>query len=122
MSAYWLVLGLTLGGVFSWLSFSLLRSRTSWPQWMRLVFSCFVGLIFSGYLVLLVLTLLQNTFPDSNLLKNHWENCDRAYPEVCIPPGPPDMDCKDIQYSNFKVEWPDPHNLDADGNGIGCEH
>lgn len=122
MSAYWLVLVLALGGVFAWLSFSWLKRRTPWPRWMQMTLSLFIGLILSGYLVLLVLTVLQTTFPESVLLQNHWEQCDRAYPEVCIPPGPPDLDCSDIQYNNFKVEWPDPHNFDADGNGIGCEH
>jgi len=40
---------------------------------------------------------------------------------VCIPPPPPDLDCKDIPYRNFKVLPPDPHRLDRDGDGIGCE-
>jgi len=26
------------------------------------------------------------------------ENCDPAYPDVCIPPPPPGLDCKDIPY------------------------
>ena len=47
--------------------------------------------------------------------------CDPAYPTVCIPPPPPDLDCKDIPYRNFKVLPPDPHRLDRDGDGIGCE-
>jgi endonuclease YncB( thermonuclease family) len=47
--------------------------------------------------------------------------CDPAYPTVCIPPPPPDLDCKDIPYRNFKVLPPDPHGLDRDGDGIGCE-
>ncbi len=47
--------------------------------------------------------------------------CDPAYPTVCIPPPPPDLDCKDIPYRNFKVLPPDPHRFDRDGDGIGCE-
>ena len=48
--------------------------------------------------------------------------CDPAYPDVCIPPPPPDLDCKDIKYRNFRVLPPDPHRLDGrDGDGIGCE-
>ncbi|MGB9639909.1 MAG: thermonuclease family protein [Anaerolineales bacterium] len=47
--------------------------------------------------------------------------CDPAYPTVCIPPPPPDLDCKDISYRNFKVLPPDPHYFDGDKNGIGCE-
>ena len=47
--------------------------------------------------------------------------CDPAYPTVCIPPPPPDLDCSEIHYRNFKVLPPDPDHFDADGNGIGCE-
>ncbi len=49
------------------------------------------------------------------------ENCDLAYPDVCIPSPPPDLDCGDITYRNFVVLPPDPHNFDGDGDGIGCE-
>lgn len=48
-------------------------------------------------------------------------NCDPAYPEVCIPPPPPDLDCKDIQFRRFRVLQPDPHHFDGDKDGIGCE-
>jgi micrococcal nuclease len=49
-------------------------------------------------------------------------NCDPAYPDVCIPSPPPDLDCKDIQFRNFKVLSPDPHGFDGrDKDGIGCE-
>lgn len=47
--------------------------------------------------------------------------CDPAYPTVCIPPPPPDLDCSEIPYRNFKVLPPDPHHFDSDGDGIGCE-
>ena len=47
--------------------------------------------------------------------------CDPAYPTVCIPPPPPDLDCKDIPHKRFKVLPPDPHGFDRDGDGIGCE-
>jgi micrococcal nuclease len=49
------------------------------------------------------------------------QNCDSSYPTVCIPPPPPDLDCKDIPYRRFTVLRPDPHRFDRDGNGIGCE-
>ncbi len=49
------------------------------------------------------------------------EDCDPAYPDVCIPSPPPDLDCGDIPYRNFRVLPPDPHNFDGDGDGIGCE-
>ncbi len=48
-------------------------------------------------------------------------NCDPAYPDVCIPSPPPDLDCKDIQFRRFRVLQPDPHNFDRDQDGIGCE-
>jgi micrococcal nuclease len=49
-------------------------------------------------------------------------NCDPAYPDVCIPSPPPDLDCKDIQFRNFRVLPPDPHGFDGrDNDGIGCE-
>ena len=48
-------------------------------------------------------------------------NCDPSYPDVCIPPYPPDLDCGEIEFRNFKVLQPDPHGFDRDKDGIGCE-
>jgi uncharacterized protein YraI len=48
-------------------------------------------------------------------------NCSPAYPGVCIPPRPPDLDCPDIPYRRFTVLSPDPHDFDRDGDGVGCE-
>ncbi|GBD09227.1 hypothetical protein HRbin22_01476 [Candidatus Thermoflexus japonica] len=50
-------------------------------------------------------------------------NCHPAYPTVCIPPPPPDLDCGDIPYRNFPVDhrYGDPHRFDGDKDGIGCE-
>jgi micrococcal nuclease len=31
-----------------------------------------------------------------------------------------DLDCKDV-HGPVRVTGPDPHRLDQDGNGIGCE-
>jgi micrococcal nuclease len=47
--------------------------------------------------------------------------CDPAYPDVCIPPPPPDLDCADIPFRNFRVLPPDPHHFDGGGDGVGCE-
>ncbi|HEX9341884.1 MAG TPA: thermonuclease family protein [Thermoplasmata archaeon] len=47
--------------------------------------------------------------------------CDPSYPDLCIPPPPPDLDCADIPYRNFRVLPPDPHHFDGDADGIGCE-
>jgi hypothetical protein len=48
-------------------------------------------------------------------------NCSPAYPDFCIPPPPPDLDCDDINGQNFTVLAPDPHGFDSDGDGVGCE-
>jgi micrococcal nuclease len=47
--------------------------------------------------------------------------CDPSYPDVCIPPPPPDLDCADIPYRRFRVVGPDPDRFDSDHDGIGCE-
>jgi len=48
-------------------------------------------------------------------------NCDPAYPSVCIPSPPPDLDCAEISLRNFQVLAPDPHHFDGDLDGVGCE-
>lgn len=48
-------------------------------------------------------------------------SCDPSYPDVCIAPYPPDLDCDEIYYSNFRVTGSDPHGFDTDYDGIGCE-
>jgi micrococcal nuclease len=47
--------------------------------------------------------------------------CEPSYPDVCIPPSPPDLDCGDVAYRRFTVYPPDPHRFDGDYDGIGCE-
>jgi micrococcal nuclease len=47
--------------------------------------------------------------------------CEPSYPDVCIPPSPPDLDCGDVAYGRFTVYQPDPHRFDGDYDGIGCE-
>jgi len=47
--------------------------------------------------------------------------CDPSYPDMCIAPYPPDLDCGEIRYVNFRVLQPDPHGFDPDKDGIGCE-
>ena len=59
--------------------------------------------------------------PSTQPLQTNENNCDPSYPDVCIPPSPPDLDCGEIQYRNFKVLTPDPHRFDGDKDGIGCE-
>ncbi|MEW6582043.1 MAG: thermonuclease family protein [Actinomycetota bacterium] len=47
--------------------------------------------------------------------------CSPAYPDVCIPPPPPDLDCRDVPHRDFRVLPPDPHRFDGGGDGVGCE-
>lgn len=47
--------------------------------------------------------------------------CDSSYVGVCIPPPPPDLDCADIKAKGFRVVAADPHRLDGDHDGFGCE-
>lgn len=47
------------------------------------------------------------------------ENCDPNY-EPCVPPYPPDVDCDDVGTS-VAVVGDDPHGLDEDRNGVGCQ-
>ena len=46
--------------------------------------------------------------------------CDPSYPDDCIPPPPPDLDCADIRHK-LRVKPPDPHHFDGNGDGWGCE-
>ncbi len=47
-------------------------------------------------------------------------NCNPNYSGICIPKDSPDLDCADIGGS-VRVTGSDPHRLDRDGDGIGCE-
>ena len=48
--------------------------------------------------------------------------CDPSYPDDCIPPSPPDLNCDDDGVpENFQVVGSDPHGFDGDNDGIGCE-
>lgn len=46
--------------------------------------------------------------------------CDPNYSGACVPRYPPDVDCSDVG-TTVRVVGRDVHNLDADGNGWGCE-
>jgi endonuclease YncB( thermonuclease family) len=51
--------------------------------------------------------------------------CHTSYPDFCIPPPPPDKDCSDFTQKNITVRHdvsnPDPHRLDGNKDGKGCE-
>jgi len=46
--------------------------------------------------------------------------CDPNY-SPCIPPPPPDLDCVHIGRQVTVIGPSDPHRLDGDNDGIGCE-
>jgi len=53
------------------------------------------------------------------------QGCDPSYPELCLA-AYPDLDCIDIGYPITVYHDPtigayDPHALDADYDGVGCE-
>jgi micrococcal nuclease len=50
--------------------------------------------------------------------------CDPNYTEGCVPPYPPDLDCADLRAMGLapvRSVGSDPHGLDGDDDGIGCE-
>lgn len=47
--------------------------------------------------------------------------CDPAYPDLCLPLGAAKLACSKIPFRNFVVRAPDPHGLDQDRDGVGCE-
>lgn len=47
--------------------------------------------------------------------------CGSSYPDMCIPPPPPNLMCDDVGTRNFEVVPPDLHGFDSDNDGIGCE-
>lgn len=59
--------------------------------------------------------------PDPPRASSPASGCDAAYPGVCIPPPPPDLDCAQVRDRRFAVLAPDPHGFDSDHDGVGCE-
>jgi hypothetical protein len=89
------------------------------PMFQRMVDSFRIGGSYSGSST----TQVQSSDRSSED-NNGSGNCDRiSYPDpnICIPPSPPDLNCPDITYTNFRVTGPDPHGFDRDKDGIGCE-
>jgi hypothetical protein len=71
--------------------------------------------------ILVGVSLTLTTIQTNNLIATTDENCDPSYPDVCIVPPSPDLNCDDVPYKDIKVEGIDPHGFDRDGDGIGCE-
>ena len=55
------------------------------------------------------------------------QRCHPSYPDFCIAPPPPDLDCPQIPANRrpfrvlHNVRSPDPHGFDRDRDGRGCE-
>jgi micrococcal nuclease len=51
--------------------------------------------------------------------------CDPNYTNACVPPYPPDLDCAELRALGLalpvRVVGGDPHRLDTDNDGLGCE-
>jgi hypothetical protein len=47
--------------------------------------------------------------------------CSPSYPDTCIPPPPPNLNCDDVDDTNFEVVGSDPHGFDGDNDGVECE-
>lgn len=74
------------------------------------------------FALLLMITLTTGFLPLFSSIKIQAQlGCDSSYPDVCIPPYPPDLNCPDISDDNFRVVSPDPHEFDRERDGIGCE-
>ena len=72
-------------------------------------------------LLLVLLSIVTIFYPSYTQIYGKSDNCDSSYPDVCVSPPPPDLNCSDILYKNFKVLPPDPHGFDREGDGVGCE-
>lgn len=53
------------------------------------------------------------------LIQQPNKGCSTGY-TPCLPPAPPDLDCADVGGPVY-VTGSDPHDLDADGDGVACE-
>ena len=68
----------------------------------------------------------DQTAPEPEVIGDPREafGCDPSYPDLCIPPPPPDLDCRYVYDRGFRhitVLPPDPHNLDGNHDGVACE-
>ena len=63
----------------------------------------------------------QTTQPSTSPMQTSEPSCDPSYPDFCIPPNSPDLNCGEISHKNFRVIGNDKHGFDRDNDGIGCE-
>jgi len=60
--------------------------------------------------------------PFTTIPSNDSSICDyTSYPDFCIPPPPPSLNCDEVNETDFRVCPPDPHGFDRDKDGEGCE-
>jgi hypothetical protein len=81
-------------------------------------------LLFAGNIDRLLGRASTEVSPASHVFTPPVAVCDASYPGVCVPPGPPDLDCADLAALGIPVPvtvtGSDPHALDPDGDGLGC--
>ena len=70
---------------------------------------------------LLGIAIMSTTSYANNTFASSDENCDPSYPDVCIAPPPPNLNCDDVPYDDIRVGGGDPHGFDREGDGIRCE-
>ena len=87
---------------------------------MKIIFIVAISVGISVVAVIGVLIGIE-VYPQAQEQTQSEISCDPSYPDVCIPPYPPDLDCGEISFKNFKVLPPDPHRFDGDKDGIGCQ-
>lgn len=81
----------------------------------------FRRLILLAALLAAVLAVISGSTPSPATAQ---AGCSAAYPDFCIPPPPPDLNCDSpaiADRKNFTALAPDPHNLDANNDGVACE-
>jgi Flp pilus assembly pilin Flp len=93
------------------------------------------AIIIAAVAVILVLSLLfvgsriggvlgrAGDAPSSAPLKPPVVSCDPNYGGACVPMYPPDVDCSDLRalgIGQVTVLDSDPHKLDPDEDGVGC--
>lgn len=73
------------------------------------------------------LVLLAAAAPRGEGVAPAYQRCHPSYPDFCIAPPPPDLDCGEIPANRkpFRVRHDvanaDPHRFDRDRDGRGCE-
>jgi len=81
-----------------------------------------LGLLFAFALAIVVGTAVST--PETVSAQ---ESCDPSYPSICVRPSEGDYDCAgsgdgpNYVVGPIEVLPPDPHGLDPDGDGTGCE-